>query len=171
LALSLLTGVLLAVGHLTSLGTFSAAGARDNTQAQLLCESVMSAILAGLLPAEPMAQVPIESIWPADTTAAETLVPADDLPWVCTVEVAQAEVPNMLVLAVTVEQLSDDAIDQASFTLVRWIRDPAVVEAQAQAAADAEAARAAESSSGSSSGGSGSSSSGSSGSGSGGSSG
>src|SRR5687767_7391349 len=44
LALTILVGAIVVLGELVRLGTMTAAGARDLTQAQLLCESKMSEI-------------------------------------------------------------------------------------------------------------------------------
>lgn len=54
LALAILAGAMAALGQLMSVGTRSAAHARDMSMAQILCESKMAELTAGIEPLEPV---------------------------------------------------------------------------------------------------------------------
>lgn len=116
LALAILVGAIAVVGELIRLGGAAAASARDLSQAQLLAESVMAEITAGILPLENSQSVPIET----------------DPEWVYGVELLPVETPGLLAVRVTVVQ-AGAAGRPAEFALVRWMRDPGV-ELPAQSA-------------------------------------
>jgi general secretion pathway protein I len=61
LALAILCGALATLGELSRLGMREAEKARDLTQAQLLCESKLSEITAGVTPLEAQEDAPFES--------------------------------------------------------------------------------------------------------------
>jgi general secretion pathway protein I len=121
LALAILAGTIAILGELVSLGVRNARAARDMTQAELLCESKMAEIAAGILLPEAV-----------QSTACET----DPDNWLYSLAVEPTDQEGLLSVTVTVVQdLSPDK-RPAQFSLVRWIRDPnAIATAEANAAA------------------------------------
>ena len=124
LAIAIFGGALVAIGELIRIGSVSAAAARDLTEAQRYCNNVMAEVSAGILPPE--------STSGAEVEGAEG--------WLYSVEAMPLDgQEGLLSVAVTVEQ--DPALyhKPLSFTLVRWMTDPAATEA---AATEAEANKA-----------------------------
>jgi len=112
LATSILLASLIVLGQLATVGRMHAHDAETLTTAQLLCQSKLNEILAGVERVRPVEE---ESI-------------ADG--WVYSVEVTSAGKLHLASLRVTVsEDLAEleDAADgprPKQFTLTRWIRDP-----------------------------------------------
>lgn len=148
LAIAIFGGSLAVIGELIRLGTRSAMEARELTTAQLYCESKMAEVASGIIPQQPIGLTPIDIQNP---------VPE----WYYTVEVAQTDREGLLGVYVMVIKNPDLATTQPiSFSLVRWMKDAALVAqgnsedlAAMEEAAMAES-EAASASSGSSSGGS-----------------
>ena len=132
LAIAIFGGALVAIGELVRIGSASAAAARDLTEAQRYCNNVMAEVSAGI-------------ITPESTSAAE-VEGAEG--WLYSIEAAPLEEQEGL-LTVTVKVEQDPALyyKPVSFTLVRWMTDPATKEA---AAAEAEENKSSTTSSGSS---------------------
>ncbi len=146
--MAILAMAIAALGELARQGMRNAAFARDTTQAQLLCESKMAEILAGIELPEPVIGAQI---------APQDLVdPYDPVPWLYSIETAEVEEPGVIAVAVTVTQDLPPQKRPATFTLVRWITDPGIE------LSDPRAAQQESSSSGTSTGGSSGASSGSS---------
>lgn len=125
LAIAIFGMSLVAIGELIRIGATNAAAARDLTEAQRLCNNVMAEIGAGITPPEAASETPVEG--------------ADG--WLSTVESQPLEEQEgMLRVSVTVQQDPAHNAKPTKFTLVRWMTDPAAIEA---AKADAEAAAAA----------------------------
>jgi prepilin-type N-terminal cleavage/methylation domain-containing protein len=121
LAIAIFGGALVAIGELVRIGSVSAAAARDLTEAQRYCNNVMAEVSAGILA-------------PDSTSAAEV---EGAQGWLYSIEAEPLEGQDgLLTVTVTVEQ--DPALyhKPVTFTLVRWMTDPAAKEA---AAAEAEA--------------------------------
>jgi type II secretory pathway pseudopilin PulG len=108
LALTILVGAIAVLGELVRLGTTNAGNARDLTQAQLLCESKMAEISAGLLVPEVVQGAPCEY----------------DPEWLYSIDIQPTDMPGLVALRVTVFQ--DLPLNQrpAEFSLVRWMQDP-----------------------------------------------
>lgn len=132
LAIAILGGALAVIGELVRLGSRNAAQARDLTTAQLYCETKLNALAAGI-----------------DEPSAVSAAPLDDSgEWIYFVESQQVDEQGMLSVKVTVMQTPEAIARPVSFSLSRWIVDPAVEEAAAaeasalkeQAAANAAAA-------------------------------
>ncbi len=118
LALAILCGAMAALGELARQGMRSAAYVRDMAQAQLLCESKLSQIAAGIELPEPVAGAYF---------APEDLVdPYDETGWYYTIETADVEEPGVIAVMVTVGQDLPPAKRPARFTLARWIVDPGI---------------------------------------------
>jgi len=117
LALGILAGAVAALGEVARHAMESARIARDSTIAQLLCESKMAEITAGITLAEPVIDEPF------DTT--------DDpeLPdWLYTIEVEPIDTEaGLSVVRVTVVKDVPTEKRPASFALTRWLLDSSAV--------------------------------------------
>ena len=113
LALAILAGAVAVLGQLTRGGLENARLARDQTLAQLFCESKLAEIAAGLAPLESQQGTPFED---SDDPAV--------LDWTFTVEVNPAAQTGLLEVRVTVSQDASLQSQPVEYTLVRWIRDP-----------------------------------------------
>jgi type II secretory pathway pseudopilin PulG len=115
LALAILTSSIAVLGELVRMGSQHAALARDLTQAQFLCESTMSEIATGTQAAMAVADAPI------DPTLA-----GGDASWVYSVNVGALELPGLVAVQVTVRKNQPSNKRPASYTLLRWMKDPSV---------------------------------------------
>ncbi|MBX3414097.1 MAG: hypothetical protein KF708_15525 [Pirellulales bacterium] len=107
LATGILLGAVAVLGELARLGRLNALAARDQTQAQLLCESKLAEILAGAASSESHGDQPLE-----------------DAPgWLWRVDREPLEQPGLSSLRVTVAQDLPEAKRPVRFALVRWMRD------------------------------------------------
>lgn len=109
LATVILLGAVAVLGELARLGRINALAARDQTQAQLLCESKLSEILAGAETAEPHADQPL----------------LEAPGWMFRVDREPLEQEGLFSLRVSVAQDLPEAKRPVRFTLVRWIRERA----------------------------------------------
>jgi type II secretory pathway pseudopilin PulG len=116
LALAILTSSIAVLGELVRMGSQHAALARDLTQAQFLCESTMNEIAAGMQGgAMAVADAPI------DPTLA-----GGDASWVYSVNVGALELPNLVAVQVTVRKNQPSNKRPATYTLLRWMKNPSV---------------------------------------------
>ncbi len=122
LAIAIFGLALVAIGELIRIGSVSAAAARDLTEAQRLCNNVMAEVSAGIIPPDATTESPVEG--------------SED--WLYSIESEPLdEQEGMLWVSVTVQQDPSRYTRPASFTLVRWMTDPAAAEAAAAEAAAA----------------------------------
>jgi type II secretion system protein I len=136
LALAIFAGSLAVVGELVRLGARNARDTRDLTQAQLLCESTMAEVAAGMIPAQAVGPTPCES----------------NPDWSYSLDVEATNAASLLSVRVTLAPTAASTRPGVQFSLVRWLVDPEqVAAAQQEADEQAEAAAAAKSSSSSSS--------------------
>jgi hypothetical protein len=119
LSMAILVGAIAVTGELVRLGTMSAASARDLTQAQLICESKMAEIVAGIMLPDAVSNAPYE------------LDPAQE--WLYSVETATVDTPGLVLLRVTVTQNLPAHQRPVEFSLTRLIQDPNVALAAPQA--------------------------------------
>ena len=113
LAIAIFGMALVAIGELIRIGSVSAAAARDLTEAQRQCHNVMAEVSAGIIPPDATSDTPVE--------AAEE--------WLYTIESEPLEEQaGMLWVSVTVKQDPAIYVKPATFTLVRWMADPAAAE-------------------------------------------
>ncbi len=116
LAMTILTSAIVVLGELVRMGSRHAALARDVTQAQFLCESTLNEIAAGL----------------SGGATATTDAPIDaslaggNPNWVYSVAVGALEVPGLIAVQVTVRKNEPANKRPASYSLTRWMKDPAV---------------------------------------------
>lgn len=105
LATGILLGASIVLAELAGIGSRQATAARDLAQAQLLCQTRLNEIVAGI---EPLASV-------QDTPL------ADARGWLCSVETEPAARPNMTLVRVTVSQEEGVRGRPKNFSLERWI--------------------------------------------------
>lgn len=123
LALAILGGALAVLSQIVGTGVDSASSARDLALARLICQSKLAeTMLSGVTPV-PIPSSPVESPDSSSTT-----------PFFYAVDVAPASLDGMLAIRVSVEgQDPDGGPALASFSLTRWIIDPALGLEEAEA--------------------------------------
>ena len=114
LALSILAMAVAALGELARLGMNNSRIARDLAQAQLLCESKMAEISAGISTPD-MVQRAVFS------NGSDGIDPT----WVYSIEQEPATTDGLIVVRVTVSQDLAGSQRPVEYTLVRWMIDPA----------------------------------------------
>jgi len=119
LALAILCGAVATLGELSRLGMRSAERARDVTQAQLLCESKMAEITAGLASAESDEDVPLSES--EDETETE---------WLYSVEATPLDQQGLMEIRVTVTKNLPAEQHPAESSLVRWMVDESAVSSE-----------------------------------------
>lgn len=135
LAIAILGGAIAVIGESVRLGTQAATDARELTTAQLVCESTLAELTAGLRP-----------------LTATTAQPCETAPdWRYSVVIQQGTQPGIVLLAVTVERDPAYAARPVAITLYRWLLDPELAAQLESEAAEQEAQSQSSSSSSSSS--------------------
>lgn len=107
LSLAILAGAFAMLAQLVGLGTRAAGNARDLTQAQVIAESMMSEIAAGIVNPSTLSLQPVPS----------------NPQWYASAYVQSTSISGLLQVIVRVERTRDKG-RPAQFELVRWIRDP-----------------------------------------------
>lgn len=105
LALAILSGAFVALTQLVSTGTRAAANARDLTRAQIMAETVVSEIVAGVTPAAPINQAEIEP------------------GWLVSINVMPSVQQGVIQLGVSVER-ANESRRSVRYEITRWMRDP-----------------------------------------------
>jgi len=118
LALAILAGALAALGEVMRIGDQNAAAAADESQAEMLAESVMSELLVG---ARSLANV-----------NGAVLPLADDPPWAVSIEIQPTEYQELVAVRVSVAQQLAPEQQPARCDLVRWLPNPDYLPAQSQ---------------------------------------
>ncbi|MEX2174377.1 MAG: prepilin-type N-terminal cleavage/methylation domain-containing protein [Pirellulaceae bacterium] len=109
LSIAILGGALATIGELIRIGARNAAAARDLSLAQIYCETKLNEVAAGVVS--------------LDSTGSETLDEAGE--WQCEIATGEASQPELIAVIVTVQQNPDTVSNPVSFSLTRWIIDPA----------------------------------------------
>ncbi len=117
LALGLFAGALVVLGELIRLGLRNAELARDTARAQLLCETKLAELCAGVIPAESVSRVGLEMAFE----------PGEPL-WLYSIEVVRLEQQGLAAVRVTVTQDLPPGQRPVEVSLIRWIADPAYEE-------------------------------------------
>jgi prepilin-type N-terminal cleavage/methylation domain-containing protein len=118
LALAILAGALAALGEVLRLGDQNAAAAADESQAEMLAESVMAEILVGARPL---------------TSVSGAVLPFEDDPqWAVSVTVQPTEYVELVAVQVRVAQQLPPEQEPAYCDLVRWVPNPDYLPATAQ---------------------------------------
>ncbi|MHB0959810.1 MAG: prepilin-type N-terminal cleavage/methylation domain-containing protein [Pirellulaceae bacterium] len=125
LAIAILGGSLAVLGELVRVGTRTARAARVLTTAQLLAESMVAEITAGVTAADPIDGV-IEEF--------------GGFRWQYVVQIEQVDQQGLLAVAVTVREDKELSEKPVSYALVRWMIDPQTELDLETAAAEAAAA-------------------------------
>ncbi len=107
LALAILAGAFATLSQLVGLGMRAAGDSRDLTTAQLLAESTLSEIAAGILPTEMLNRVPV------DTNPG----------WLVSTMIDNTPHQGILRITVIIERDSE-SYRSIQYQLSRWIRDP-----------------------------------------------
>ena len=115
LAVAILGGCLAVTGELLRMGVRNAEEARETTRAQLLCESKLEEIAAGVTPTESAAMVAFEN----------------DPDWTYTIDVSPLDQQQLTLVRVTVQPLESNRLYPAVFTLSRWILNPSSASGEA----------------------------------------
>lgn len=113
LALAILCGAIAVLGELSRQGMDYADYARDATQAQMLCQSKLDEIVAGLSLPEPEQDVPCE---PIDENETES-------EWLYSVDVNPLDEEGLMEVRVTVTQDLPALKRPVEISLVRWMVD------------------------------------------------
>lgn len=115
LALAILTGAIAVLGELARLGLRNARITRDVTYAQLLCESKLAEITAGITLPEPCPPTPCG-----------TVIDPREADWLYSIEIAPVDEEGLVAVRVRVIQDLAPEKRPVEFALVRWIVDPGV---------------------------------------------
>jgi hypothetical protein len=118
LATAILLGSVVVLGELAGVGHRNAAAALERGEAQLICQSKLGELLAGLAPLTNAVDEPL----------------LDSPPWVYSVDVEPATRAGLLVVRVTVSEPATNHGRVTSYSLTRWIRDPAAAEVEGEGA-------------------------------------
>ncbi len=122
LALSILTGAMAVLGELARQGMESTRMARDLSYAQMLCETRLAEITAGIATLEAVQ----EALCPESSDPTQ---PA----WLYSVDLGTVDQDGLLAVVVTVTQDAPLEKRPAACTLVRWMVDPGVELSEAPA--------------------------------------
>jgi general secretion pathway protein I len=113
LALAILAGAVAVLGEVARQGLETARIARDLTSAQLICESIMSQITAGIVQPEAVDRAQVDAI--SDPNQAG---------WLYSIETEETDIDALISVRVTVTQDQPEARHPVHSSLVRWMQDP-----------------------------------------------
>ena len=108
LAMGILLGSMVALGHLAQLGRSRADAAMELANAHRICQGRLNEILAGIRPLETIHEERLE----------------DEPGWLYSVEIDTAARQGLSSVRVTVRQDLPEERRPKQFALVRWVRDP-----------------------------------------------
>jgi prepilin-type N-terminal cleavage/methylation domain-containing protein len=117
LALAILAGAIAVLGEASRQGLRNAQFARDMAKAQLLCESKLAEIVAGITAAEPVDKAMF------DLTMTDSLDPSEPA-WLYSIETDPTEEVGLISVRVTVKRDLPPEQHPVQFSLVRWMPDP-----------------------------------------------
>jgi type II secretion system protein I len=121
LALALLAGAMAMLGELCRLGLRNAQEARDLTRCEMVCDSIVSQIVAGAM-----------------TTSAVSGAAWDEDPrWLYTVDTQSTNQSGLIQLRVTVARDAPPEKHPVQCTIYRWMVDPGLEQAEAAQAQSA----------------------------------
>jgi type II secretion system protein I len=119
LALAVLGGAIAILGEAARLSLRNAEFTRDMAQAQMLCESKLSEIIAGITLPEPIERATIGRATDSGESA-----------WLYSIETAPTDEEGLLAVRVTVTRDLPERKHPVSFSLVRWMADPNAAPSQ-----------------------------------------
>jgi prepilin-type N-terminal cleavage/methylation domain-containing protein len=117
LALVILGGAIAVIGELIRFGAQNSRKARNLTRAEILCDSILSEIVAGSLPAQPASLVPVE----------DEIDPEGNPRFAYSVDVQPTDQEGLLAVSVTVTGALPNDPSPVEFTLSRLLIDPQYV--------------------------------------------
>jgi len=120
ISLAILSGAVAILVGLSRTGSINAANARNTTQAQLLCESLMSQVKTGIIPLESVFEQPVNNF---PDSGAINLYDASDYKWVYSLEINTLDENGLVEVIVTVSQPPSSTARPVSCQLVRWMLD------------------------------------------------
>lgn len=131
LALGVLAGALAIIANLSRLSTNSAVSARNTTEAQFLCESIMARLMSGIIEFESVFDEPVyDPVHDFDgvgTSYSNYSTFGNDYQWTYSIEINALDDYGLLEVIVTVEQnLPFSTREPVSCRLVRWMLDKAM---------------------------------------------
>jgi len=110
LALAILTGAIAVLGEIARSALRNAQAARDITRAQLLCEGILNEIAAGLIPCDPVFDVPCAQLFDER-----------DPGWLYSIDSMALDEDGLIAVQVTVRQDLPPTHQPVEVTLVRWM--------------------------------------------------
>ena len=122
IAIVIFGGVVVVLGEVGRSSLRNAAFARDTTQAELICESLMGMLRVGMIPLETQTQMPLDENYP-DTNAVNVNRSSEPL-WYYSVEVYSTDEEGLLEVVITVYQNRPDEQRPVSCRMLRWMIDP-----------------------------------------------
>jgi len=116
LALTILAGALAVLGEVSRLALRNAAGARDLARAQLLAESKLAEIAAGITSSQAVENAAFD-------TSSESLDPAEPA-WIYSISTQSTDEEGLISVRLTVTRDLPAGQHPVKFSLVRWLPDP-----------------------------------------------
>lgn len=130
LAVAIFLPALAALGQGISTGLRAGVQARLQTQAVLRCDSILSEVVAGVRPLQPVAGAAFDDA---------------AVGWSWSLDVLAGPHPHLFEVQVTAVHVDEGGLTNASYTVTRYVRDPQLfIDAAALKAAEEEARAATE---------------------------
>lgn len=126
LAIAILGSSMAMISELVRVGSVSAARARDYTNAQLICESKLNELIAGAIPIAAATQQQVEDVGLVDL-------------WYFSVVVNPLDTEGLVAVQVLVEKGVEQGQRPMTFSLMRWMVDPALEQEAVELQLEAEA--------------------------------
>ncbi|MGL6226874.1 MAG: hypothetical protein ACRC10_09665 [Thermoguttaceae bacterium] len=127
LSIIILGGAIAVLGGVGRLGLQSAALARDITQAELLCESVVGQIRVGLIPLETTLETTFDSDYPDSQVNSQSGI-LEEPRWFYSIEVGGTDEEGLVSVLVTVQRNQPDEPRPVICRMMFWMIDPAFLE-------------------------------------------
>jgi hypothetical protein len=108
LAIAILGGALVVIGQLVNIGYHSASEARLRSQANILVDSKMSEVSAGII----------------ELTSSSGVTISESPGWIYSVAVEPSDHLGLLMVTVTVEQTAATSANPISMSMIRFLPDP-----------------------------------------------
>ena len=126
LAIAILGSSMAMISELVRVGSVSAARARDYTNAQLICESKLNELIAGAIPIAAATQQQVADMGLVDL-------------WYFSVVVNPLDTEGLVAVQVLVEKGVEQGQRPMTFSLMRWMVDPALEQEAVEQQLEAEA--------------------------------
>ncbi|OHB69841.1 MAG: hypothetical protein A2V70_09615 [Planctomycetes bacterium RBG_13_63_9] len=127
LSLAILAGAIAVLGEAARTGIRNAMTTRQLTQAQLLCESKLAEITAGIIEPSPVSGARFDrSYTGSGTTGTAGIIGDDQDEWQYSINIDQLNEEGLVAVRVTVEQTLPANKRPVKIEITRWIPDPDV---------------------------------------------